>query len=58
MTAEQETLGMRRYWGVEGVTSQGHASLLYSNQKDNISIIYETLRHARNKIFFKATNHT
>lgn len=49
---------MRRYWSVERVTSQGHALLLYSSQKENISIMHETLSHARNKIFSKATNHT
>lgn len=49
---------MRRYWGVEGATSQGHALLLFSGQKESTSIIYEILRHARNTIFSKAANHT
>lgn len=49
---------MRKHWGVEEGTSQGHALLLNSRQKENVSIIYETLSHVQNAIFSKATNHT
>lgn len=43
---------MGRYSGMKGVTGQSGTSLIfYSRQKENISVIYETVSHAK-KIFF------